>query len=81
MATTASLRTAIGALMLSTTWANVALGQDDGQWTRPGKDLGATRYSGLDEITAAKGLANFHGLLWFGIQRHFSETAICGRVR
>ncbi len=26
---------------------------DDGQWTLPGKDLGATRFSGLDEITAA----------------------------
>lgn len=26
---------------------------DDGQWTRPGKDLAATRYSGLAEITAA----------------------------
>ncbi len=52
MATTVSLRAAIGALMLSTALADVALGQDNGQWTRPGKDLGATRYSGLDEITA-----------------------------
>ena len=27
--------------------------QDDGQWTLPGKDLAATRYSGLTGITAA----------------------------
>jgi lanthanide-dependent methanol dehydrogenase len=27
--------------------------QDDGQWTRPGKDLAATRFSGLTQITAA----------------------------
>jgi PQQ-dependent dehydrogenase (methanol/ethanol family) len=31
----------------------VARAQDDGQWTRPGKDLAATRYSGLTGITAA----------------------------
>jgi lanthanide-dependent methanol dehydrogenase len=30
-----------------------AAAQDDGQWTRPGKDLGATRYSGLTAITPA----------------------------
>lgn len=27
--------------------------QDDGHWIRPGKDLGATRYSSLTQITAA----------------------------
>lgn len=27
--------------------------KDDGQWTRPGKDFAATRYSSLDEITPA----------------------------
>ena len=26
---------------------------DDGQWTMPGRDYSATRYSGLNEITAA----------------------------
>ena len=53
MATTIGIRAAIGALMLSTALASVARGQDDGQWTLPGKDFGATRYSELDEITAA----------------------------
>ena len=26
--------------------------REDGQWTMPGKDYGATRYSGLAQITA-----------------------------
>lgn len=30
-----------------------ALAQDDGQWSRPGKDYAATRFSALDQITAA----------------------------
>ena len=30
-----------------------ALAHDDGQWTMPGKDYAATRFSGLTEITAA----------------------------
>jgi PQQ-dependent dehydrogenase (methanol/ethanol family) len=37
----------------STGVAAVARAQDDGQWTRPGRDLAATRYSGLTDITAA----------------------------
>ncbi len=39
-------------------WAVVAQTTDDGQWTMPGKDYAATRYSGLAEINAqnAKGL-------------------------
>ncbi len=40
------------ALMMALT-AGRAAAQDDGQWTRPGKDLGATRYSGLTAITPA----------------------------
>jgi PQQ-dependent dehydrogenase (methanol/ethanol family) len=30
-----------------------AAGDDDGQWTMPGKDFASTRYSGLTDITAA----------------------------
>jgi len=48
----AGLRTVGITLGLCTALTGVATAQDDGQWTRPGKDLGATRYSGLDEITA-----------------------------
>ena len=51
--TTTGLRAVIGILVLTTALASAARGQDDGQWIRPGKDLGATRYSGLTEITAA----------------------------
>jgi PQQ-dependent dehydrogenase (methanol/ethanol family) len=40
------------ALVLATVLACAAHAQDDGQWTRPGKDDGVTRYSGLSEITA-----------------------------
>jgi PQQ-dependent dehydrogenase (methanol/ethanol family) len=29
----------------------LARAQEDGQWTRPGKDLGATRFSGLAQLT------------------------------
>ncbi len=32
--------------------AGAAGAADDGQWTLPGKDLAATRYSTLDEINA-----------------------------
>ncbi len=47
IATLASL-----AIMLSST-AFAADTPDDGQWTVPGKNLAATRFSGLDQITAA----------------------------
>ena len=30
-----------------------AQSEEDGQWTQPGKNFAATRYSGLDEITPA----------------------------
>ena len=53
MTKTSGSHTAIGALILITALAAAVHAQDDGQWTRPGKDLGATRYSSLDEITAA----------------------------
>jgi PQQ-dependent dehydrogenase (methanol/ethanol family) len=53
MITTITVRAALGTLMLTTALASAVHAQDDGQWTRPGKDLGATRYSGLTEITAA----------------------------
>ena len=51
--TTTGSRAVIGTLILTTVFASAARGQDDDQWTRPGKDLGATRYSDLAEITAA----------------------------
>ncbi len=51
--TTIGLRAVIGTLILTTVFSSAARGQDDEQWTRPGKDLGATRYSELAEITAA----------------------------
>ena len=50
------IRTILLLLMLAATGmgaVEVARAQDDGQWTRPGKDLAATRYSGLTGITAA----------------------------
>ena len=55
MTTPSGLRAALGALILTAALATTAQAQiqDDGQWTRPGKDLAATRYSGLDEITPA----------------------------
>jgi PQQ-dependent dehydrogenase (methanol/ethanol family) len=34
-----------------------ALAQDDGQWTRPGKDLASTRFSALTQITPANAAA------------------------
>jgi PQQ-dependent dehydrogenase (methanol/ethanol family) len=51
MATFGSLRPALGTLLCATLFASAAHAQDDGQWIRPGKDMGATRYSGLTEIT------------------------------
>jgi PQQ-dependent dehydrogenase (methanol/ethanol family) len=47
-----------GTLVLTASLAISALAdsnqvRDDGQWTRPGKDFAATRYSSLDEITPA----------------------------
>lgn len=53
MSTATGLRAAIGTLILTTAMCSAVRAQDDGQWLRPGKDLGATRYSSLDEITAA----------------------------
>jgi len=50
--TTPGLRAAVCALVLTTALAAAVRAEDDGQWIRPGKDLGATRYSGLTEITA-----------------------------
>ena len=52
MAITIGLRATSSTLVLITALSNGVLAQDDGQWTRPGRDFGATRYSGLDEITA-----------------------------
>jgi len=40
------------ATMLAVVPCGTAWPQDDGQWTSPGRDPGATRYSGLAEITA-----------------------------
>lgn len=67
MTTTSSLRATIGGLILAVALVTSGLAisalfnsaqaqpqvQDDGQWTRSGKDLAATRYSSLDEITPA----------------------------
>lgn len=50
------MKRAIAVVIVATAeWAAVpsARAQDDGQWTRPGKDFAATRYSGLAGITAA----------------------------
>lgn len=44
---------ALVSLLVTAVFTSAAHGQDDGQWTRPGKDLGATRYSELAQITAA----------------------------
>jgi PQQ-dependent dehydrogenase (methanol/ethanol family) len=52
MIISASFRAALGTLLLTTILTSTIHAQDDGQWIRPGKDLGATRYSGLTEITA-----------------------------
>jgi len=46
-------RALFATLIVTAGFASVARGQDDGQWTRPGKDFSATRYSALDEINAA----------------------------
>ncbi|MDX1406229.1 MAG: PQQ-dependent dehydrogenase, methanol/ethanol family, partial [Woeseiaceae bacterium] len=46
------LRASVFALVLIAASTDVVLAQDDGEWTRPGKDLAATRYSGLTDITA-----------------------------
>ena len=46
------IRAFSGTLLLWTALAGPLHAQEDGQWIRPGKDLGATRYSGLAEITA-----------------------------
>lgn len=51
MSTTRS-RAVIGTLISVTVLCSAAHGQDDGQWLRPGKDFGATRFSDLTEITA-----------------------------
>jgi lanthanide-dependent methanol dehydrogenase len=64
MTTPSNLRAAraaiCGALILATSLAasSPAIAadagtRDDGQWTRPGKDFAATRFSSLDEITPA----------------------------
>jgi lanthanide-dependent methanol dehydrogenase len=49
---TASSR-AVVPLLLAAALCSALHAQDDGQWTRPGKDLAATRFSSLTEITAA----------------------------
>jgi methanol dehydrogenase (cytochrome c) subunit 1 len=51
MTTTIASRAIVGALIFSAALSGVARAEDDGQWRRPGKDLGATRYSSLSEIT------------------------------
>ena len=53
MIITTGLRVTFGTVILATALASAVRAEDDGQWTRPGKDFGATRYSGLVEITAA----------------------------
>ena len=52
MKTSAGLPAILAALILSAALSNVVRAQDDGEWTSPGKDPGATRYSALAEITA-----------------------------
>jgi len=52
MITSHGFRATFGTLLLTSVLASTTRAQDDGQWIRPGKDLGATRYSGLTEITA-----------------------------
>jgi len=56
--TTWFLAISISAALLSIPRTSHAQAAEDGQWTMPGKDAGATRYSGLTEINAgnAKGL-------------------------
>ncbi|HSD70085.1 MAG TPA: PQQ-dependent dehydrogenase, methanol/ethanol family, partial [Woeseiaceae bacterium] len=49
---TIGLHAVFGTLIFATAFAATVQAEDDGQWTRPGKDLGATRYSELAEITA-----------------------------
>ncbi|MDA0706961.1 MAG: hypothetical protein O2805_10185 [Proteobacteria bacterium] len=43
MNTATGLRATFGTLILITAMGSAVLAQDDGQWIRPGKDLGATR--------------------------------------
>lgn len=50
--TTNRVRATCAALIMALALAGFARAQDDGEWTRPGKDLSATRYSTLSEITA-----------------------------
>lgn len=45
-------RALLATLLVAAVCSSAAYGQDDGQWTRPGKDFGANRYSELTEITA-----------------------------
>jgi len=52
MTISAGFRTVPGAIVLNALLAFGVCAQDDGQWVRPGRDLGATRYSELAEITA-----------------------------
>jgi PQQ-dependent dehydrogenase (methanol/ethanol family) len=58
MPTAYRLTFALIAMLLFAPVSGAAQTTDDGQWTMPGKDYAATRYSGLNEITArnAKGL-------------------------
>jgi hypothetical protein len=52
------LKASVFAAVLATVLGGAAVAEEDGQWTMPGKDYAATRYSGLDQINAgnAKGL-------------------------
>jgi len=49
---TRGIRATLVVLAAGMALAGAAGAQDDGQWVRPGRDFGATRYSGLTEITA-----------------------------
>ncbi len=44
-------RALASAILVATLVGGAVQAQDDGQWTLPGKDFAATRYSGLTEIT------------------------------
>jgi PQQ-dependent dehydrogenase (methanol/ethanol family) len=52
------LKAPVFVAVLATVLGGAAVAEEDGQWTMPGKDYAATRYSGLDQINAgnAKGL-------------------------
>src|SRR6188508_1573314 len=43
----------VALLVLACLPARAVQAEDDGQWTQPGKDFAATRFSELDQITAA----------------------------